>query len=38
MGEGAGTSEEESGGGNDESLDIAVVIRAVGFGHVHLAH
>lgn len=25
-------------GGEDESLDVAVVIRAVGFGHVHLAH
>lgn len=25
-------------GTENESLDIAVVVRAVGFGHVHLAH
>lgn len=29
---------EQGTGGVDESLDIAVVVRAVGFGHVHLAH
>lgn len=30
--------ERGTGGGGDESLDIAVVLRAVGFGHVHLSH